>query len=37
MNVNFAIPDIDWNDLGKSITRVCFKKFRNKNKFSDKT
>jgi hypothetical protein len=23
MNMNFAIPDLDWNDLGKSITRVC--------------
>lgn len=20
---NFFIPDVDWNDLGKTITRVC--------------
>lgn len=22
--MNFALPDVDWNDVGKSITRVCF-------------
>lgn len=24
LNLNFAIPDVDWNDVGRSITRVCY-------------
>lgn len=24
LNLNFAIPDVDWNDIGRSITRVGF-------------
>lgn len=30
--MNFALPEVDWNDLGKSITRVCTFTFCNSSR-----